>query len=283
MPKLLIKSVLIFLSLLVVVTANIPLCFAQLGSVDFTYTYNVPDKEITDGDIISSSAEKGFFRSDFAYDSHAFGVVQLSPLIVYKGVDSTGTPIARTGTATVNVTTLNGPIIPGDFVTTSEIAGKGQKAVVSGNVIGVALTGLGLADGTEFDYQRKSTTNQQNPSQKFRTGKVTVALRMEYAEITSARTALRLLDSFNAALFTNVQNPDQFVKIFRYITAIIIVLISFAIGFFTFSRAIPKGIEAIGRNPLAQKTIIFSIVLNIAFTVITAVAGIAAAIMILKF
>jgi len=259
------------------------LVFAQMGSVDFTYTYTIPDKEITDGDIVSSSAEKGLYRSDFAYDSHTFGVVQFSPLIVYKAIDNAGTPVARTGTATINVTTINGPINPGDYVTTSEIAGKGQKASVSGNVVGIALTGLGLTDGTEFDYQRKSTTNQQNPSEKIRSGKVTVALRMEYAEITSARTALRLLDSFNASLFTNVQNPDQFVKIFRYITAIIIVLISFAIGFYTFSRAIPKGIEAIGRNPLAQKTIIFSIVLNIVFTVITAVAGIAAAILILKF
>ncbi|MFA5932485.1 MAG: hypothetical protein WCV81_05640 [Microgenomates group bacterium] len=284
MPKFLIKSASIFLSLIILATINLPLVLAQeSGSVDWTYTYSIADKDAVDGDIISSSTDKGLTRANFPYDSHMFGVMQKTPLVVYTSFENTGLPIARSGTATVNVTTLNGPIVPGDYITTSEIPGKGQKATDSGNVLGIALTPLGPSDGTETSYQPTSTTGKQNPAIKVRAGKVTVALRVEYAEITTARTALRLLDSFNAALFTNVQNPDQFVKIFRYITAIVIVLISFTIGFLTFSRAIPKGIEAIGRNPLAQKTIIFSIVLNIIFTLVTAIAGIAAAILILKF
>lgn len=250
-----------------------PILAQQSNSFDWTYTYIISDQDAVDGDIIASSADRGLYRSSFPYDSRVFGVVQTSPLSVYRGADNAGTPVARTGIATVNVTTFNGPIAAGDYVTTSEIAGKGGKATVSGYVIGIAMTPLGANDGAGFDYK----------GQQLRSGKVTVALKMEYAEITTARTALRLLDQINASLFTNVQNPDQFVKIFRYITAIIIVLISFAVGFYTFSRAIPKGIEAIGRNPLAQKTIIFSIILNIIFTIATAVAGIAAAVLILKF
>lgn len=283
MPKFLIKTVFVSLTLLITGIFQLPLVLAQSNSVDWTYTYIVSDKESVDGDIISSSTDKGLTRSSFPFDSRAFGVVQTNPLAVYRGQDNAGTPIARTGVATVNVTTINGPISPGDYITTSEIPGKGEKATVSGYVIGVAMTPLSATGGTEIDYQRKSTTNTPNPTEKLRSGQVTVALKLEYAEITTARTALRLLDQINAALFTNIQNPDQFVKIFRYITAIIIVLISFAVGFYTFSRAIPKGIEAIGRNPLAQKTIIFSIILNIIFTIATAVAGIAAAVLILKF
>lgn len=259
------------------------LVLAQVQSVDLSYVYSIADKEAVDGDIISSTADKGFVRSTFPYDFRIFGIAQKTPLLVYKGSDNIGTPISRTGTAQVNITSLNGTIQPGDYITSSEIPGKGQKATTSGYVIGIALTGLGATDGTETDYQPKTTTNRANPGQKIRSGNISVALKIEYAELTTARTALRLLDSINAAFFTSVQNPDQFVKIFRYITAIVIVLISFAIGFFTFSKAIPKGIEAIGRNPLAQKTIIFSIVLNIVFTVITAIAGIAAAIIILRF
>lgn len=283
MPNRIIKSIFVLISLLIIVGTNLPLVFAQSESVDWTYTYLVSDKDAADGDIISSSADTGLTRSTFPYDSHMFGVVQLSPLVVYRSIDNSGTPVARTGTATVNITTINGPISPGDYITSSNVPGKGQKATASGNVLGIALTSFQETDGTEFDYQPKSATAQQNPVQKVRAGKVTVALRPEYAEITTAKTALRLLDSFNAALFTNVQNPDQFVKIFRYITAIVIVLISFTIGFLTFSRAIPKGIEAIGRNPLAQRTIMFSIILNIFFTIVTAVAGIAAAVLILRF
>lgn len=259
------------------------IAFAQVESVDFANTYTVSDKDAVDGDIISSSVDKGFIRSTYPYDLRVFGVIQTAPLIVYKSIDSTGSAIARSGTASVNVTTINGPIVPGDYITTSEIAGKGQKATNSGYVIGIAMTGLGNNEGEEFSYQRKITDSKQPaPVEKFRQGRVTVAMQIQYAELTTARTALHLLDSFNASLFTNVQNPDQFVKIFRYITAIVIVLISFAIGFFTFSKSIPKGIEAIGRNPLAQKAIMFSIIMNIFFTVVVAIAGIGAAIIILR-
>lgn len=258
--------------------------FAQVESVDFVSLYTVSDKDAVDGDIVSSTVDKGLTRSSFPYDLRVFGVIQSSPLIVYKSVDNAGSPISRSGTATVNVTTLNGQISAGDYITTSEIPGKGQKATASGYVIGIALTPLSTSDGEEFQYQRQiSGSKKPSSPEKFRKGRITVALQIQYAELTTARTALRLLDSFNASLFTNIQNPDQFVKIFRYITAIVVVLISFTIGFLTFSRSIPKGIEAIGRNPLAQKAIIFSIIMNVFFTVVVALAGIGAAIIILRF
>lgn len=285
MPKSLLKVLFSILALVIFASSFLPVILAQVESVDFAYVYNIPDKEAVDGDIVSSTPDKGLQRSSYPYDLRTFGVVQTTPLMVYKSVDDQGLqPVSRAGTATVNVISLNGPINAGDYITTSEIPGKGQKATSSGYVIGIALTPLGANDGTEINYQRKVTDSKQSlPPEKIRTGKITVALKIEYAELTTARTALRLLDSFNASLFTNIQNPDQFVKIFRYITAIVVVLISFAIGFLTFSRSIPKGIEAIGRNPLAQKSIMFSIIMNIVFTVITALAGIGAAIIILRF
>lgn len=280
MPKIICFFLLIIGSWLLAISP----AMAQVESVDFAYVYTIADKDAIDGDIISSTVDKGMIRSTYPYDLRTFGIIQDAPLIVYKSVDNVGSPVARSGTASVNITTINGPIVPGDYITTSEIPGKGQKATNSGYVIGIAMTSLGNTDGEEFSYQRQITGSKQPaPVEKFRRGKVNVAVQIQYAELTTARTALRLLDSFNASLFTNVQNPDQFVKIFRYITAIVVVLISFAIGFFTFSKSIPKGIEAIGRNPLAQKAIMFSIIMNIFFTVVVAIAGIGAAIIILRF
>lgn len=284
MKKLCLKICLTLLMLNLLTVVNLPLVLAQVQSVDFTYVYDVPDKEALDGDIVSWTADKGLQRSSYPFDTRVFGVIQTTPVMVYKRVDNTGLPVTRAGTAQVNVTTIAGPIKVGDYITTSEIPGKGQKAAQSGYVIGIALTSLDQNEGTSFDYQRKITGSKQpSPMEKLQSGTITVAIKIEYAELTTARTALRLLDSFNASLFTNIQNPDQFVKIFRYITAIVVVLISFAIGFLTFSRSIPKGIEAIGRNPLAQKAIMFSIIMNIFFTVVTALAGIGAAIIILRF
>lgn len=109
-----------------------------------------------------------------------------------------------------------------------------------------------------------------------------VALRIEYAEISTARSVVRLLEYFNAALFRNIQNPEKFIQVLRYIGATMVVMMAFLISFITFSRSIPKGVEAIGRNPLASKAILFSIALNILFTLLIGSVGLFAAFIILR-
>lgn len=42
----------------------------------------------------------------------------------------------------MKVSTKNGDILPGDYITTSDIPGVGMKATEAGRVIGKALTGL---------------------------------------------------------------------------------------------------------------------------------------------
>lgn len=257
----------------------VPEAFAQAMSSDVSSVFEIADTEAKEGDIVVSTADKGILRATTAYDSHLFGVFQSQPMLVFRRVDNKGQPIARNGTAKVNVTTLNGPIAAGDYITSSDIAGKGQKATLSGYVIGVALTSLGENDGTKIDY-----TNQADPKQnkQVTSGTVSVALKIEFAELSTARNASRLVNSFNTALFKNIEDPQKFVDVLRYLAAAATVLISLGVGFFTFSRSIPKGVEAIGRNPLAEKAILFSIILNIIFTVLTAGIGVAVAAMILR-
>lgn len=248
---------------------------AQAQSIDVTYVFDVADTDATNGDIMLVT-DKGIIRAAVPADSRIFGVLQDNPLLVYKTIGSGGRPIARAGIAQVNVSTLNGEVKPGDYITSSEIPGRGMKATQSGYVIGVVLSSFGKNEGTQIDYQSKLGPK------KIAVGQVMVAVKIEYAEIATARTFLRMLNNLFAALFVNVQNPDQFIKVFRYITAALVVMISFSIGFLTFSRSISKGTEAIGRNPLAQKAILFSIILNIVFTILTTAAGIIAAAFILR-
>lgn len=253
--------------------------FAQFKSTDVSNVYQMGDTQAQDGDIVVSTTDKGIVRATTSYDSHLFGVLQEQPLLVFRRVDNQGQPITRNGTTQVNVTTLNGPINSGDYVTSSDIPGKGQKADLSGYVIGVAVNSFGENDGQKIDYQSPSDPklNKQVAS-----GKVTVALKIEYAELSTPRSTSRALDTFSMALFKNVQDPDKFVQVLRYLAAAAVVLISLGVGFYTFSRSIPKGVEAIGRNPLAEKAIMFSIVLNIIFTVLTAGIGVVVAVFILR-
>lgn len=248
---------------------------AQLESAE---TFDMPEGA-SDGDIISYT-EEGVILSAREYDDKTFGVIETSPLVAYRRQDNTGMPVLRNGSAEVSVTTINGPIRTGDFITSSSLPGKGQKALTSGYIVGVALQDFTEEDGEAVDFTAPGEGQQ---SRSVRIGKINVAIKIEYAELNTARNANRLFDVLNGALFRNVQDPEKFVNLIRYIAAGLAVLISFLIGFFTLARTIPKGIEALGRNPLARTTIQFGIILNIIFTVGIALVGIVAAIILLRF
>lgn len=249
-----------------------------LAQLEVAETYDVP-AGAGDGDILSYS-ENGIVLSSKENDEKIFGVIQTDPLVAYRRQDNTGMPVVRSGTVDVNVTTVNGPIKTGDLVTSSVIPGKGEKSNISGYIVGVAMQSFGETDGEEIDYNPPAGTGQ---AKKIRTGNINVALKIEYSEITTARSTNRLFDAINAAFFRNVQDPERFVNIVRYLLAGLAVAISFIIGFFTLARTMPKGIEALGRNPLAKNTIQFGIILNIIFTIGIALVGIAAAVILLRF
>ena len=243
--------------------------FAQ--SFDIASIYQINDEEATTGDIVSSVTGKGLVRSDVAYDNNIFGVIQDTPVIVFKEVEEdTGKSIVRQGDAVVKVTNYNGDIEPGVQITTSPIKGFGMKATQSGYVVGVVTS--------EFRPAGKTT----HEGKEYDTGIVNIAMKIEFAEISEPRNVSRSLSYLNAAIFRNVQDPEKFFNFLKYITAVVIGVSSFAIGFFTFSRAIPKGIEAIGRNPLAKGAIEFSIILNLILTIVTVSVGLIISILVLR-
>ena len=247
--------------------------FAQL---EIAETFDVPE-EAVDGDIMSYTDE-GVVLSTREYDDKIFGVIETTPLVAYRRQDNTGLPVVRNGTTSVNVTTANGAIKVGDFITTSSLPGKGQKSLASGYIIGVALE-----EFTEEDGETVEVTVSEGGTKQARLGTINVAIKIEYAELNTARNANRYLDALNALFFSNIQNPEQFTNTLRYFLAGLAVVVSFLIGFFTLARTLPKGIEALGRNPLAKTTIQFGIILNIIFTVGIALVGIVAAIILLRF
>jgi F0F1-type ATP synthase membrane subunit c/vacuolar-type H+-ATPase subunit K len=266
------KALLLFLLLFILHTSYfiLPNEVAAQG-IEVTNVYDVTDPDTQDGDIVISTGE-GIVRATRPYDSRMFGVVQLKPIITYRRVDNTGLPITRTGVARVNVTTLNGPIVAGDYITSSEIPGKGQKAGLSGHAVGISLENFDGAGGETVQVGERSGQS----------GKIQIAVKMEYAELTGSRSIGRTFDYFNNAFFKNVQDPEKFTQVVRYMVAGIAVLVSFAIAFIIALRSIPKAMEAIGRNPLASNTIRISILINVGLTIGIGIIGIVAAIIILK-
>lgn len=275
----LVKILVLFFSLLLSNLSLAGFIQAQSQPTEITSTFDIADKQAVDGDIIVFSQSQGLIRASAAYDVRLFGVLQRNPLLVYRRSDNGGDPLLRSGVVLVNVSTLNGEIKAGDYLTSSEIAGLSEKASESGYVIGTALASFSAKDGTSIDYKPTYAPNQ---GKKITVGKVMAAVRIEYADLSSARSANRLFSYFSAAMFRNIQDPQRFTEIFRYIASGLVVLVAFAVGFLTFTRSIPKSIEAIGRNPLAAGAIRFSIILNIVFTILIGLVGIIAAVVIVK-
>lgn len=253
----------------------IPSVHAQLEIVE---PYVINSEGVKDGDIVSYS-NQGTVLSERDNDDKIFGVIDTDPLLVYRRRGDNGMPVVRSGTVEVNVSTANGPIKIGDLITTSTLKGKGQKSVVSGYVVGVALEDFDGSSGEDISF----TPSKGGNSVQLKAGKINVAIKIEFAELNTARSANRLLDALNLAFFRNIQDPEKFVNILRYILAGLAIIISFSLGFFTLAKTIPKAMEALGRNPLAKTTIQFGMVINIIFTIGIALVGIVAAIILLRF
>lgn len=248
----------------------LPTAYAQQQGIEVTSVYEIAEPEAIEGDILKAT-DKGMVRTTIGFDNKIFGVIQDSPLLVYRA-ETKGKPVVRSGVALVNITTLNGPIKYGDYITSSSIAGKGQKASESGYTLGMALAAF-TGEGAE---------QVDGPRGKVGSGKIPIAIRIEYTELTNPRFAGRLFGFVGTAFLENVSDPKQIGTVVRFVAAGLVILLSFTFGFLTFSRSIAKSVEALGRNPLAKSTIQLSMIINIALLVVTGIIGIVASILIIR-
>lgn len=216
------------------------------------------EKGVKDGDIISADNHT-YKRSTTPYDAYLFGVVSLHPsLYMYDESDPNQVPVIRQGEVLVRVSTVNGPIKKDDYITSSTIPGVGQKATDNGFVLGSA----------EEDYTEKDPK---------KIGTIRVTLHSHFAQLSQNITR-NLLRSLTLGASAAVETP---LGALRYVVAGIITLCSFFFGFRFFGRASRSGVEAIGRNPLASKTILLSVAMNTSITIAIMLLGVAIAYFIL--
>ena len=278
------QTYLLIFVLLVLVTP----AFAQ--SLDVSVVYPIADDKATGGDVLMVT-DKGVVRADSPASNQIFGVIVQEPMLSLSSSEATGSAVARSGQALVNVTDLGGTIKNGDYITSSEIPGKGKKANISGYVLGVAMADFegppaSLPAGTAGEAG-KAGDKVTYQGKEYTVGQIPVAIRVENARIGGGQESFvgsldKTLGGVAAIFLRSVDNPDRFFQMTRYFMAGAISLVAFIFGFSTFSRATIKGVEAVGRNPLAKNAIYTSIIFNVILTVITILAGIAASLFILR-
>ncbi|MFH1536272.1 MAG: hypothetical protein ABIC96_04390 [Patescibacteria group bacterium] len=222
----------------------------------------IEDKDTQDGAIVSAK-DGGYYLSKIAYDPSLFGVISQNPAISFENPDiSNSRLVIASGKVYVQVSTANGDIKAKDFITSSVTPGIGQKATQPGFIVGTAME----------DY-----TN----TDKKQIGKILVALNPRYnGEGTLGGSFFRtnLLDVFKNAGSATSLSP---LVSLRYALAALIVIIAFVIGFIYFGRVAMKGIEAMGRNPLATRMIQLGVVFNLLLTIGIMLVGLAIACLIL--
>lgn len=217
------------------------------------------EKNVKDGSIMSSSPQGAVF-STTPYDSQVLGVVSPDAAMTINTSDSdTSIPVISEGTTYVLVSSQAGPIKKGDSITTSLMPGVGVKAVKSGYVLGTALE----------DYD--------NPDPK-KVEKIAANFNLHYSN-SKPTIAGSLTDVLKAALFPTKDSPTP---IFKYVTAAIVVIASFVLGFMSFGRTAAKGIEALGRNPAAGKVIHLGIIFNVGIVVVIVLSGLTVSFLILR-
>lgn len=231
---------------------------AQSQLTGIAVSVPVREGDVQGGDLICSDRES-YIKCVNEYDSSLYGVVSDEPAASLESeVIENAKLVVTDGQATVRVSTINGNIAVGDLITTSLTPGVGQKATRNGHVLGSAL----------------QTYDTSDPSQ---VGEILVSLNIRPTTSLSDVGA-NLFQTIREGLSASVLSP---LASLRYILVAGIVLSSFILGFVYFGRVAKTGVEAIGRNPLAGRTIEFSVILHILLTIVIVAVGLAISYLIL--
>lgn len=259
----------VFILLLLTFPPLVRVSHAQQKESQFNiaHTLAITDPAAADGDIMAlSGADGSLVRTAKSYDEKMYGVLVANPVMVYRTLDTI--PVTRSGDAFVNVTTIGGPIGVGDYITSSPIAGKGQRASeLNGYMIGVAISSFDGKNGTPVDHEGKS----------YQLGQVKVAVGIGPASpvvVKAAGGVLGTLRQIVTAILYNISVSRDLEKIIRYIIAALVATVIIYTGYRAFGVNITKGIEAIGRNPLARVTIQSMIIVNVIMLLLVSLGGI---------
>ncbi len=234
---------------------SIEIVLAQ-GLPSMARNLEIDDPEAKTGDIISRTKD-GLFRSNIPYDQNIIGVIGETPILVFGKPTTTTLPIVFSGETLAKASNINGEIKRGDFITSSDKSGVGQKATQSGFVIGKTLE----------DF------NQEE-------GLITLVVNIQYVNIPEGKFTF---GGVVQEIISGLKMPENIPEVLRYFFAILLGGGSFFIGFFSFAKSLRDGVTGISRNPLAKKSIQSAMILNLIGILILTMAGLALALFVILY
>ncbi|MFA6982048.1 MAG: hypothetical protein WC243_03445 [Patescibacteria group bacterium] len=212
------------------------------------------------GQIVSYIDGK-YVLSVVEYDMNMHGVIADAPAILLDDLaidPARSRKLVFSGEAFVRVTNKNGQIKKGDVITTSSEPGIGELATDTGMVLGKAME--------DFSSDSPDAVGEIL---------VYVDIKQFFPTMTVKRN---LLEALRAGVQAPFISP---LSSLRYLLAAIVVAGSFIIGFSTFGRVSGGSVEALGRNPLASRSIKSAVTFNFLLTFVVMAIGLTLAYLIL--
>lgn len=184
--------------------------------------------------------------------------------------------VATSGHYPVLVSTQNGGIKPGDYITISAITGVGMKADENqATVLGKAVEGFTGTTGVISSIKLKDQLGHDT----------TVEIGLINVDLNIAHNPLQLkatdfLPSFMAKAATTIAAKP--VSAARIYLGLAVLLVSAFITANIVYSGVRNGMAAIGRNPLSKKSIIKSLIQTIMAGLIVFIVGVFAVYLMLK-
>lgn len=227
-------------------------CAFAVASLTQAYTVAAGDT-ITAGELVStrSSAAGQVALADTANGQGIAGVVvagQQSVLAVTDPTQTNSVNVASGGVNEVYVSTINGDIHRGDLISVSPISGFGMKAAAGFFTIGTAQADFTSATGGAGTYQVPKASGS---AQTVSTGSIPVAIAIGSGIASSAPSGLvGNIQTIIGAVAGHQVSALKAVLGFLVAVTAIGALIALVYG------AIHASIVAMGRNPLARRSIL---------------------------
>ena len=124
------------------------------GGADLAENYTSTES-LAPGDVVvmDSANNHSIKKSTGEYQPNLLGVISTAPGFVAGAFTDDSHPVALVGRVPVKVSSENGIVHAGDFLTSASIPGYAMKATVAGRVIGTALEGFDPSASTQCPGQ----------------------------------------------------------------------------------------------------------------------------------
>lgn len=215
------------------------------GAIAQSFTASSDKGEVVAGALVSVQPNNPRTVELATSDSAAqlAGVAAANPLVVIGGGIATA-QVVLSGTTTVLVSDINGPIKVGDKITTSPIAGVGMLATSDTRIAGTAQTALDT-----HAAQARSVPDSSGHARTVHIGVVTLQVGVAAYQAPTSQFLPPFLQSLANAV------AGRSVSLARVLICSLLLLFSFLSIAVLIYTAVRSAIISIGRNPLAAKAI----------------------------